>query len=102
MMISVLKMLVPVLSLPGVGLLYWDLNMNRRLFVGRLGCGCCEGFNTNHLTYIFCFTVMGAAGTGAWFASRRVRKEWRMGYLAGIAVLLWEFLIHFVDRNLWL
>ena len=59
MMTTVLKMLVPVLSLPGVGLLYWHLNVNRRLFVTWLGGGSDQGFTANHLTYLFCFTAMG-------------------------------------------
>lgn len=100
-MVTALKMFGPVFSLPCLGLLYYDLNVNRRLFVKRLGCGCNDGFNTNHLTYLFCFALIGAVGYGAWSASRGVSQKWRISYLCGVVVLFWEFLGYFMDRNLW-
>ena len=102
MMTTAFKMLVPILSLPGVGLLFWHLTVNRRQFVTWLGGGSDPGFNANHLTYLFCFTAMGAAGAGAWFVSRRVAPKWRIAYLSGVAIMFWEFLGYFMDPNLWL
>jgi hypothetical protein len=95
-------MLAPVVSLPTLGLLYWHLNINQKLFVARLGCGCSEGFNTNHLTYCFCFGAVAATAAGAWLASRPLDTRWRIAYLLGIGLFLWEFLLQFIDRNLWL
>ncbi len=100
--VTVLKMLTPAVSLPALGLLYWHVNINQKLFVSRLGCGCADGFNTNYVTYGFCFGAMAVAGAGAWSTSRNLVPRWRIAYLCGMAVLLWEFLVQFIDRNLWL
>lgn len=102
-MSAFLKLLSPVLGLAGVGLLYWHLNIVQRLFNKGwgLGCGCKEGFNTNHLTYLVCFTLIGSAGVGCWFSSSRLPRRWRLGYLGCCALLLLAFFREFIYYNLW-
>ena len=102
-MSTFLKLSAPLLSLPGIGLLYWYLNIGQRLFEKQLGlgCGCKEGFNTNHLTYIVCFTLLAGTGAACWYASRGLPERWRFGYLGCCVLLLLAFFREFVYYNLW-
>ena len=98
---SVFRLITPLLWLPVAGLLYMHLNIGRRLFVERLGCGCEEGFNTNWLSLIVCLALLLSSGTGCWFGSRGLSRRWRVAYLncCGIAFLV--FFRQFMYYNLW-
>jgi hypothetical protein len=103
MVSALLKLLSPLLGLAGVATLYWHFNTGQRLFSKGwgLGCGCKEGFNTNHLTYLVCFTLLAGTAVGCWFTSSRLPRRWRLGYLGGCGLLLLAFFREFIYYNLW-
>ncbi|HWQ92538.1 MAG TPA: hypothetical protein VN673_12770 [Clostridia bacterium] len=98
-----LKLFSPLIGIGGVGLLYWHLNIGQRLFSKGwgLGCGCNDGFNTNHLTHLVCFTLLASTGAGCWFSSTGLPRRWRLGYLGFCGFLLLAFFRQFIYYNLW-
>lgn len=94
---------VPLFGLAGVGFAYTDLNIHQRMFVDHLGCGCANGFNTNHLTMTIGFTCAGLALPAWWLATRGLPWEYRLTLTAaGALALLIAFIGPFFRHNFWL
>ena len=94
---------IPLFGLAGVGFAYTDLNINQRMFVDRLGCGCANGFNTNHLTMALGFTCAGLALPSWWLATSGLPWKFRlMLTVAGVLALLLGFVAPFFRHNFWL
>lgn len=92
----------PFLVLPAIGWLYTYLNIHRRIFVTRLGCGCTSGFNTNFLTAaVFC-ALIGAAAISWWFAARELGMMWRWALLLTFAITNALAFHYFFYYNFWL
>ena len=93
----------PLLLLPGVALYYTHLNIDNRLFVGKLGCGCGPFFNTNHLTWIVASVLWIGAVLFWWTASHGLSFWWRMAvFVAGFLLVGRLWFRPFLDCNLWL
>lgn len=94
---------VPLFGLAGVGFAYTDLNINQRMFVDHLGCGCVEGFNTNHLTMTIGFTCAGLTLVAWWLASNGLPWKVRLTRtVTGVLGLLLCFIVPFFRHNFWL
>lgn len=94
---------VPLFGLAGVGSAYTDLNISQRMFVDHLGCGCADGFNTNHLTMSLGFTCAGLALTSWWLAASGLPWKQRLTLTAAGALgLLFVFIVPFFRHNFWL
>lgn len=94
---------VPLFGLAGVGFAYTDLNINQRMFVDHLGCGCADGFNTNDLTMCVGLTSMGLALTAWWLAASGLAWKTRL-VLSSLEFLVLGavFLRTFCRHNFWL
>lgn len=94
---------MPLFALAGVGFAYTDLNINQRMFVDHLGCGCADGFNTNHLTMTLGFTCAGLALPAWWLAASGLPWKLRLTLtVAGVLALLLGFIVPFFRHNFWL
>jgi hypothetical protein len=98
---TVLRLLTPLLIPLLGGLLYSHLNVARRLFVGRLGCGCTDGFNTNSLTLLVGYALIASAAVVCWRYSRGLPRSWRTAYLAACGVGFLVLLLQFLAYNAW-
>lgn len=95
--------IVASLVLPGAAfVVYTDLNITRRLFIERLGCGCHPFFNTNHLSLGISAAVLVLSALLWWRASGGFSHRWRIGFrmVFGVASLL--YLRFFMMHNYWL
>ncbi len=94
---------VPLFGLVGVGFAYTDLNINQRMFLDHLGCGCADGFNTNHLTMTLGFTCAGLALPAWWLAASGQPWKLRLTLTAAeVLALLLGFIVPFFRHNFWL
>ena len=94
---------LPLAGLVGVGFAYTDLNIHQGMFVDHLGCGCANGFNTNHLTMTLGLTVASLALTSWWLAASGQPWKMRMALIAVEALgLLIGFIVPFFRHNFWL
>jgi len=98
----ILLLAAPLLVLPLITALYTHLNMDRQLFVERLGCGCDPGFNTNHLSLIICGVLLSGAAASWWGAARGLAHAWFWALSAGFVVLGAVFFWRFMYYNSWL
>jgi hypothetical protein len=98
---TVVRLLTPLFIPLFGGLLYTHLNVYRHLFVGRLGCGCKDGFNTNSLSLLVSFALIASAAVMCWRCSRGLPRPWRITYLAVCGVIFLEFLRQFLLYNAW-
>lgn len=92
----------PLLMLPAVGQLYTHLNIGRRMFVERLGCGCGPFLNTNHLSLTISGLLLVSAAGSWWFAARGLSRTCFWSMVAGYLVLGLVFFRQFMYHNLWL
>lgn len=94
---------VPLFGLAGVGFTYTDLNINQRMFVDVLGCGCEPSFNTNDLTMCVGLTSMGLALTAWWLAASGLPWKARL-VLSSLEFLVLGALFFrtFCRHNFWL
>jgi len=92
----------PLLVLPVVALFYTHLNVDRRMFVGRLGCGCGPFFNTNHLSLTLCGLLLSGSAASWWFAARGLPRAWLWALVSGFVVLGLVFFRQFMYHNAWL
>jgi len=94
---------VPLFGLAGVGFAYTDLNINQRMFVDHLGCGCADGLNTNNLTMTLGFTCAGLTLPAWWLAAGGLSWKARLSLTAvGALALLVLFIVPFFRHNFWL
>jgi len=91
----------PLLAVPAVTSVYTYLNIDRRLFVKHLGCGCAPFFNTNHLNLSICLLLLVGTGASWWIASRGVGWRWRMLGAAGFIGWSLVFCRAFMFHNGW-
>jgi hypothetical protein len=97
----------PLLVVPVVALCYTHLNIDRRLFVERFGCGCPKPdgyswFNTNHLTLIIAGLLLSGTASTWWFAVRGLPRKWFWLLVSGFVVLGLVFFRQFMYCNTWL
>ena len=92
----------PLLVVPVIALSYHHLNIDRRMFVGRLGCGCGPFFNTNHLSLTICGLLLSGTAASWWFAARGLSRTWFWTLVGGFVVLGLVFFRQFMDHNGWL
>jgi hypothetical protein len=98
----ILLFVIPLIVSLMVGLLYTYLNIQKQLFVDRLGCGCNDGFNTNSLSLLV-FGVMVAGTAFAWWVGTRgFRLLWRWGVFGILAVLSVIAFRFFHYYNFWM
>jgi hypothetical protein len=92
----------PLLIVPSVTSVYTYLNIDKRVFVKHLGCGCSPFFNTNHLSLTICSVLLVGTGVSWWIASRGLSWRWRA--LGAVGFLGWSliFLQGFMYHNAWL
>ncbi len=81
---------------------YTDLNINERLFVERLGCGCQPFFNTNHLSLLISGGTLLISALLWWPASRSFPQRWRTGSRIVSSIASLWFLRFFMMHNAWL
>ena len=94
---------VPLFGLAGVGFAYTDLNINQRMFVDALGCGCKLGFNTNELTKTIGLASLGNVLATWWLAASGLPWKVRLSLIGAAAVVLFfGFLVPFFRHNFWL
>ena len=94
---------VPLVGLPILGLHYTDLNIDQEYFVHQLGCGCADGFNTNHLTMTVGFTAISLTLVAWWLASNGSPWKMRLGLFSGEFLALGVYFIRpFFYYNFWL
>jgi len=91
----------PLLAVPAVTSGYTYLNIDRRLFVKHLGCGCAPFFNTNHLNLSICLLLLVGTGASWWIASRGVGWRWRLLGAAGFIGWSLVFCRAFMFHNGW-
>lgn len=97
----------PLLVVPVVALAYTHLNIDKRMFVERFGCGCSkpEGyswFNTNHLTLIVAGLLLSSVASSWWFVVRGLPRKWSILLASGFVVLGLVFFRQFMYHNAWL
>jgi hypothetical protein len=91
------------LSLVAGGSGYTDINIHQRMFVEKLGCGCADGFNTNHLTMTLGFATVGLTLASWWLAASGLSWKVRLALTgAEFFGLLFGFLATFFRHNFWL
>lgn len=95
-------LVAPLLVLPAAALVYTNLNIGRRIFVERLGCGCDPFFNTNHLSLTVSTGLLASAGVSWWFARRGLSRTMSWFLAAAFVVLGLSFFRQFMRHNLWL
>ena len=91
----------PLLVVPVVAICYTHLNIDRRMFVGRLGCGCGPFFNTNHLSLTLCGLLLSGTASAWWFATRGLPRAWFWALVAGFVALGLVFFRQFMYHNAW-
>ena len=92
----------PVFVLPAAGMYYTHLNIGRRMFVDRLGCGCAPGFNTNVLSDVVAAVLLLGAALCWWLAARGLSRGWFWTLAGGFFLLGLAFFSQFMAHNLWL
>lgn len=92
----------PVCIVPAAGMYYTQLNIGRRMFVDRLGCGCDPGFNTNVLSLIVSAVLLIGAAASWWIAARKLPQVWFPSLIVGFFLLGFMFFKHFMSHNLWM
>jgi hypothetical protein len=98
----IVLLVAPLLVLPVAALFYTHLNIDRRLFVERLGCGCGPFFNTNHLSLSLCGLLLAGTASSWWFAARSLSRIWFWVVACGFVILGLVFFRQFMYYNAWL
>ena len=91
----------PILLSAAVARIYWYFNIVKQLFVNRYGCGCRSGFNTNTITSILFYCIVGVVCIASWRLSLRLSFQWRIAYFGVIVAYLLVFGRLFLLHNLW-
>ena len=93
---------VPIFLSVAVARIYWYFNIVKLLLVKRYGCGCRSGFNTNTITFILFYCIVGVICVASWRISLRLSVRWRIAYFGAIATYILVFSRLFLLHNLWL
>jgi hypothetical protein len=100
--IRIALLAAPFLVVPPVAMFYTHLNIGKRMFVERFGCGCEQGFNTNFLSLTVACALLGGAAASWWFAARGLSRARSWALLGGFVSLSVVFFHQFMHHNLWL
>ena len=103
----IILFVAPIAVVAVLAMLYTHLNIDKRLFVERFGCGCPKPdgyswFNTNHLTLIVTGLLLSGTASTWWFAVRRLPRKWFWITASGFVVLGLVFFRQFMYHNAWL
>lgn len=90
-----------MIVVPSVALAYTYLNIDRRMFVEHLGCGCGPFINTNHLSFALCGLLLAGTASSWWMAARSLSRSWFWVLASGFIVLGFAFLRKFINHNAW-
>jgi hypothetical protein len=93
---------IPVLIVPATAVAYNYFNIDQRLFLKRLGCGCGPFFNTNHLSLTVYGTLMASTASSWWSAVRGLSPGSFWTVVGGFIVVGIVFFRQFMYYNLWL
>jgi hypothetical protein len=78
------------------------MNIEQRVFVRLLGCGCGDFPNANHLSMVVSLALLAGTGGAWWIASRGLGWGWKLFGAAGF--LGWGFIFFrgFMYNNAWM